>query len=57
MSSENNQPSDHIADARKLAAPSDTCAHDYLRSDRVCIECGDELDMPPAGAEETSRDT
>ncbi|WP_175712158.1 hypothetical protein [Burkholderia ambifaria] len=33
--------------ADAAAAPAD-CAHDYVRSDRVCIECGDQPGQPTA---------
>ncbi|MDE1139542.1 MAG: hypothetical protein PW999_07775 [Paraburkholderia tropica] len=32
--------------AADAAAPSDTCAHDYVRSDNVCTECGEKAAQP-----------
>ncbi|MBN3811664.1 hypothetical protein [Paraburkholderia sp. Ac-20347] len=32
--------------AADAAAPSETCAHDYVRSDNVCTECGEKAAQP-----------
>lgn len=36
--------------AADAAAPSETCAHDYVRSDSVCTECGEKAAQPEGGA-------
>ena len=42
-------PAPTPAVAADAAAPSETCAHDYVSSDRVCTECGEKAAQPGEG--------